>query len=66
MSIEFLLSEIDLYRASVASMSVQDLIVKCCQREADLSREEILSAIEKPKNIKFTVGEYDFSFNINA
>ena len=66
MSIDYLLTKFDILRAKVTGMSIKDLIVKSCQQDTNLSREEILTAIENPKNMKFSVGEYDFSFIIDV
>ena len=66
MSIDYLLGKPEITVANLAGMSVKDLIVKACLKEADFSREKILSAIESPKAIKFSVDGYDFSFIVDV
>ena len=66
MSIDYLLSKTDLRLAELSGMSIKDWIVKACLKEADFSREKILSAIESPKAIKFSIDDYDFSFIIDV
>ena len=66
MSIDYLLSKTDLRLVNLSGMSVKELIVKACLKEADFSREKILSAIESPKAIKFSVDGYDFSFIVDV